>query len=155
LVFIEGPGGWRELPRPPAATGPRGPACAPHAGNYAADLVDPRAKAGPAGNGALAGKLKLVWHAFRDAGCTQPIDFTVFVERGPSPTRAPEGQAAPPRPPTASDGCRASSGRLSWNCAGPIAGLDCTQISEPSDPHTWNDNYLCSSQPLGLRWSFA
>ncbi|HEX5746784.1 MAG TPA: hypothetical protein VFZ09_11095 [Archangium sp.] len=32
---------------------------------------------------------------------------------------------------------------LSWSSAKPIAGKICTQWYEPSDPHTWNDNYLC------------
>jgi hypothetical protein len=45
--------------------------------------------------------------------------------------------------------------RLAWNSAGPIAGMTCTQINEPADPDTWNDNYLCSDQDLGLRWSYA
>jgi hypothetical protein len=29
----------------------------------------------------------------------------------------------------------------------------CTQIVEPLDPHTWEDNYLCSSSFHGLKWS--
>ncbi|WP_157232244.1 hypothetical protein [Hyalangium minutum] len=29
----------------------------------------------------------------------------------------------------------------------------CTQLSESADPYTWNDNYLCSASPQGLRWS--
>jgi hypothetical protein len=28
-------------------------------------------------------------------------------------------------------------------------------VNEPGDNHTWNDNYLCASSDLGLRWSFA
>jgi hypothetical protein len=44
---------------------------------------------------------------------------------------------------------------LSWSFAGPIDGLHCTQIIEPSDPHTWHDNYLCSNKDLKLQWSFA
>jgi hypothetical protein len=45
--------------------------------------------------------------------------------------------------------------RLAWNSAGPIAGMTCTQITEPADPDTWNDNYLCADRDLGLRWSYA
>ncbi len=44
---------------------------------------------------------------------------------------------------------------LAWNSAGPIGGMTCTQISEPADPDTWHDNYLCSDRDLGLRWSYA
>ena len=33
---------------------------------------------------------------------------------------------------------------LSWTSGPtPIAGKCCTKINEPSDPHTWHDNYLC------------
>lgn len=42
-----------------------------------------------------------------------------------------------------------------WSSAGPIPGLICTQIVEIADPHTWTDNYLCSSRQLNLRWSSA
>jgi hypothetical protein len=45
--------------------------------------------------------------------------------------------------------------RLAWAFAGPIAGMTCTQITEPADPNTWHDNYLCSDRDLGLRWSYA
>lgn len=30
-----------------------------------------------------------------------------------------------------------------WSYAGKISGFECVQIIEPSDPHTWTDNYLC------------
>ncbi|MFY0578353.1 hypothetical protein ACN28S_32205 [Cystobacter fuscus] len=35
--------------------------------------------------------------------------------------------------------------------------MRCTRISEPSDPHTWQDNYLCvpQSSPLNFSWSNA
>ena len=39
--------------------------------------------------------------------------------------------------------------------AGPIAGMNCTHLNETSDPHTWNDNYLCASTNLGLRFNSA
>jgi hypothetical protein len=32
-----------------------------------------------------------------------------------------------------------------WSSSGPIQGKSCIQIIEPSDPHTWQDNYLCPS----------
>lgn len=41
---------------------------------------------------------------------------------------------------------------LSWSSAGPIAGMSCVQVNEPSDPHTWNDNFLCSPFGYGLRF---
>ena len=34
-------------------------------------------------------------------------------------------------------------------------GLQCTQIIEPSDPHTWDDNYLCANTDLGMKWGSA
>jgi hypothetical protein len=42
-----------------------------------------------------------------------------------------------------------------WSSAGAIAGMTCTQLIETADPHTWNDNYLCSNRDFGLRWSSA
>lgn len=36
-----------------------------------------------------------------------------------------------------------------WSSAGPIDGWTCTQFLEPSDPHTWDDNYLCVSPEWG------
>jgi hypothetical protein len=43
---------------------------------------------------------------------------------------------------------------LRWSFAGPLAGKPyCTRISEPSDPYTWHDNYLCSNVDYKLVWS--
>jgi hypothetical protein len=43
---------------------------------------------------------------------------------------------------------------LAWSNAGRVAGKSyCTPMSEPSDPHTWSDNFLCSSINHGLVWS--
>jgi prepilin-type N-terminal cleavage/methylation domain-containing protein len=39
-----------------------------------------------------------------------------------------------------------------WNSAGPCGGY-CYHITEPSDPDTWNDNYLCANRNLGLCWT--
>lgn len=44
---------------------------------------------------------------------------------------------------------------LLFSSGGPVAGQQCTQINEPSDPDTWNDNYLCSQNDEGFQWSFA
>jgi hypothetical protein len=44
---------------------------------------------------------------------------------------------------------------IAWSSAGPIGGRACTQITEGSDPDTWNDNWLCSTVDYGIRWSSA
>jgi len=44
---------------------------------------------------------------------------------------------------------------FTWSSAGPVPNQLCTQISEPSDPDTWSDNYLCSNAPHELQWSYA
>ncbi len=41
-----------------------------------------------------------------------------------------------------------------WSSAGAIPGKVCVQMSEPGDPHTWNDNYICSDSSYGLAWSY-
>jgi len=56
-----------------------------------------------------------------------------------------------PRPPA----CEHRVGLFAWNCAGPIAGLNCVRLHEDSDPHTWDDNYVCTAGDIGLRWSNA
>ena len=45
-----------------------------------------------------------------------------------------------------------------WSSGGVPAGHDCVQISEPSDPHTWNDNFFCwkhGTKNPGMKWSFG
>ncbi|HVX56646.1 MAG TPA: hypothetical protein VHA37_02845 [Candidatus Saccharimonadales bacterium] len=44
---------------------------------------------------------------------------------------------------------------LAWSSAGPIAGYNCVHIDEPSDPHTWDDNYLCEDPhySVALAWT--
>ena len=48
---------------------------------------------------------------------------------------------------------------IRWSYAGPIAGMQCTQIIEPAEParHTWRDNYLCvpPGSPIHFTWSYA
>jgi hypothetical protein len=39
--------------------------------------------------------------------------------------------------------------------AGPVAASGCTQVNEPADPYTWNNNYLCSVGLQGVSWSYA
>ncbi|WP_164012850.1 S8 family serine peptidase [Pyxidicoccus trucidator] len=40
-----------------------------------------------------------------------------------------------------------------WSQSGAIAGRHCVQWSEGADPHTWNDNFLCSAVDHGIQWS--
>jgi hypothetical protein len=42
-----------------------------------------------------------------------------------------------------------------WSSAGPVPNMSCVQWLEASDPHTWNDNFLCSPTDYGVKWSFA
>ncbi|WP_105167788.1 phosphatidylinositol-specific phospholipase C domain-containing protein [Pseudoalteromonas sp. T1lg23B] len=42
-----------------------------------------------------------------------------------------------------------------WSSSGAIPFMHCTAITEASDPHTWQDNYFCSSKDIGMRWSSA
>lgn len=43
---------------------------------------------------------------------------------------------------------------LAWSYAGPIESMHCVQWREPSDPHNWGDNYLCTDKNVGFQWSF-
>lgn len=43
---------------------------------------------------------------------------------------------------------------LVWSYAGRIAGMHCVQWREPSDPHKWDDNFLCTERDVGFKWSF-
>lgn len=51
--------------------------------------------------------------------------------------------------------CDRSAGGFTFSCDGAQSGQTCVNISEPSDPHTWNDNFFCSSRDFGMRWSHA
>jgi hypothetical protein len=45
-----------------------------------------------------------------------------------------------------------------WSSAGPVSNFRCVRILEASDPHTWNDNFFCSSnlkKNPGIQWSSA
>ena len=50
--------------------------------------------------------------------------------------------------------CRRSNGPFHWSCNGPLPNRYCTQILEPSDPNTWQDNYFCTNMNLLMRWSY-
>ncbi|MFO0594273.1 MAG: N-acetylmuramoyl-L-alanine amidase [Myxococcaceae bacterium] len=51
--------------------------------------------------------------------------------------------------------CDRSAGPFTFSCDGPEAGQTCVNVNEPSDPDSWADNQLCSTQDFGFRWSFA
>jgi hypothetical protein len=57
--------------------------------------------------------------------------------------------SAPP-----ADASREFRAGLAWSYAGPIEGMHCVNWEEPSDPHDWDDNYLCAARDFGFRWSF-
>lgn len=44
-------------------------------------------------------------------------------------------------------------GAFAFSYAGPLSGRTCVRLTEPSDPDTWDDNYLCSDLDYGIRWS--
>ncbi|MBX2801124.1 MAG: lipase family protein [Myxococcales bacterium] len=44
---------------------------------------------------------------------------------------------------------------LGWSYQGPIDGMHCTPVNEPSDPHAWHDNHFCSEERIGLEWSYG
>ncbi len=49
--------------------------------------------------------------------------------------------------------CDRTTGDFTFSCDGAQAGQACVLMDEPGDPHSWGDNYFCSKQDLGLRWS--
>ena len=51
------------------------------------------------------------------------------------------------------DSCDRSAGPFTFSCDGAQAGMHCANVNEPSDPDSWADNFFCSAQDLGLRWS--
>ena len=55
----------------------------------------------------------------------------------------------------ATSGCRFGDEKNAWSCNGKIPGYTCTQILEPSDPHTWTDNYWCTRTGTSYAWSSA
>lgn len=63
----------------------------------------------------------------------------------------PGGGPCPTTPPS----CDRTAGLFTFSCDGPEAGKHCVKLEEPADPDTWGDNYLCTADDWGLRWSFA
>ena len=68
---------------------------------------------------------------------------------GGGPGGGPCGQQQPP------PNCDRTAGLFTFSCDGVQANQHCVQLNEPSDPDTWSDNYLCSDDDWGLRWSYA
>jgi len=93
--------------------------------NNPGDLIDEDADYGPQTEARLA---KSPANGFAKGGCKEP------------------------EPPVE---CAGGTAPFFWDCAGALGGLTCTQISEPSDPDSWSDNYLCAEQDVGLQWSNA
>lgn len=56
---------------------------------------------------------------------------------------------------TAPPSCDRTAGLFTFSCDGPEANRRCVNLDEPSDPDTWNDNFLCTADDWGLRWSYA
>lgn len=46
-----------------------------------------------------------------------------------------------------------SDGTFIWSPDGPVPGMTCTQWKEPADPHSWGDNFLCTTRSEDIRWS--
>lgn len=66
--------------------------------------------------------------------------------------RSPAIKPASARPPA--NVSREFRAGLAWSYGGRIDGMHCVQWEEPSDPHDWYDNYLCSTRDFGFKWSF-
>lgn len=69
------------------------------------------------------------------------------------PIAPPPVVATAPAPVESS--CESMAGGFAWSCSRPLPGMECTQIVEPADGHTWNDNYFCAPRGTGARWSNA
>jgi hypothetical protein len=44
---------------------------------------------------------------------------------------------------------------MQWSNAGRISGMHCNAWNEAADPHTWNDNFLCTPEDDGFQFSWA
>ncbi|KAJ6647343.1 hypothetical protein Bhyg_02565 [Pseudolycoriella hygida] len=42
---------------------------------------------------------------------------------------------------------------MQFSSVGQIPGKYCVQMTEPADPHTWSDNFICFNKDYGVRWS--
>ncbi|MCU0654811.1 MAG: phosphodiester glycosidase family protein [Polyangiaceae bacterium] len=52
---------------------------------------------------------------------------------------------------------RFSAGPFTFSSSGTggLEGLHCVNVAEPADPDTWEDNFFCTEEDLGLQWSSA
>lgn len=57
---------------------------------------------------------------------------------------------APPPPPP----CDRTAGPFTFSCDGAQSGQTCVNLNDPGDPHSWSDNFFCSTADLGLRYSW-
>jgi len=46
-----------------------------------------------------------------------------------------------------------SDGTFIWSPNGAVPGMTCTQWQELADPHSWGDNFLCTTRNEDIRWS--
>ncbi|MFT3706692.1 MAG: peptidoglycan recognition family protein [Archangium sp.] len=51
--------------------------------------------------------------------------------------------------------CDRTAGPFTFSCDGAQPAQTCVNLNEPSDPDTWNDNFLCTPNDYGFRWSFT
>lgn len=51
--------------------------------------------------------------------------------------------------------CDRTAGPFTFSCDGAQSGQTCVNVNEPSDPDTWNDNFVCTAQSWGFKWSNA
>jgi hypothetical protein len=77
----------------------------------------------------------------------------------PAPAPAPAPKPAPvPAPAPAQNSCPPITPQqigMSWSFGGKVAGKHCISMNEPSDPHTWADNFLCFDKDYGVKWNNA
>jgi hypothetical protein len=51
--------------------------------------------------------------------------------------------------------CDRTAGPLTFSCDGEQAEQHCVNVTEPEDPDSWSDNFLCTGADLGMQWSSA
>lgn len=85
-------------------------------------------------------------------GCADDLpDLSAYNFTEQSQQDSPPPQPPPPPPPRYT----IPFSQLHWSLSGPLAGKYCVQWSEPADPHTWDDNYLCTDNDYGFTWKYG
>ena len=108
---------------------------------------EPGARPSPranSGRGDIARRGSVPGDAGRDTRADLIRDL---LAKGPKVRTDDEGEPAARR-------SRIFRSGLVWSYAGPIEGMTCVQWKEPSDPHNWDDNFLCTEEDVGFQWSF-